>query len=90
MLDLGFSPHSRNGCGEQPLHTAAYAGNAAVVRLLIVPRATRAVCASGRTRLTLRVTLRGSYSDSSRAADEARLCRLKEIRIIRKLESSIA
>ena len=35
MLDLGFSPHARNGSGEQPLHTAAYHGNAAVVRLLL-------------------------------------------------------
>lgn len=35
MLDLGFSPDDRNGSGEQPLHTAAYAGNAEVVRLLI-------------------------------------------------------
>jgi Ankyrin repeats (many copies) len=35
MLDLGFSPGDRNGFGEQPLHTAAYHGNAEVVRLLI-------------------------------------------------------
>jgi ankyrin repeat protein len=35
MLDLGFSPGDRNGLGEQPLHTAAYHGNAEVVRLLI-------------------------------------------------------
>ena len=35
MLDLGFSPGDRNGFGEQPLHTAAYYGNAEVVRLLI-------------------------------------------------------
>jgi ankyrin repeat protein len=35
MLDLGFSPGDRNGSGEQPLHTAAYYGNAEVVRLLI-------------------------------------------------------
>jgi ankyrin repeat protein len=35
MLDLGFSPHARNGSGEQPLHSAAYHGNAAVVRLLL-------------------------------------------------------
>lgn len=35
MLDLGFSPHTRNGFGEQPLHTAAYHGNAAMVRLLL-------------------------------------------------------
>jgi ankyrin repeat protein len=35
MLDLGFSPGDRNGFGEQPLHTAAYCGNAEVVRLLI-------------------------------------------------------
>lgn len=35
MLDLGFSPNARNGFGEQPLHSAAYQGNAAVVRLLL-------------------------------------------------------
>jgi ankyrin repeat protein len=35
LLEFGFSPHARNGLGEQPLHTAAYQGNAAVVRLLI-------------------------------------------------------
>jgi ankyrin repeat protein len=35
MLDLGFSPDARNGFGEQPLHAAAYAGNADTVRLLI-------------------------------------------------------
>jgi ankyrin repeat protein len=35
MLDLGFSPHARNGFGEQPLHTAAYFGNAEAVRLLL-------------------------------------------------------
>lgn len=35
MLDLGFSPHLRNDLGEQPLHTAAYHGNPAAVRLLI-------------------------------------------------------
>lgn len=35
MLELGFSPHARNEFGEQPLHSAAYAGNADVVRLLI-------------------------------------------------------
>jgi len=34
MLDLGFSPHARR-FGEQPLHTAAYHGNAAAVRLLL-------------------------------------------------------
>jgi hypothetical protein len=34
MLDLGFSPHIRK-FDEQPLHTAAYHGNAAVVRLLL-------------------------------------------------------
>jgi ankyrin repeat protein len=34
MLDLGFSPHVRR-YGDQPLHTAAYAGNAEVVRLLL-------------------------------------------------------
>jgi ankyrin repeat protein len=34
MLDLGFSPHARQ-FGEQPLHTAAYCGNAAGVRLLL-------------------------------------------------------
>jgi len=35
MLALGFSPDARNGLGEQPLHSAAYFGNADVVRLLI-------------------------------------------------------
>ncbi len=35
MLDLGFSPHARNDLGEEPLHSAAYCGNAAVVRLLL-------------------------------------------------------
>ena len=35
MLDLGFSPHARAELGEQPLHSAAYAGNAAVVRQLL-------------------------------------------------------
>jgi ankyrin repeat protein len=35
MLDLGFSPDARDGSGEQPLHAAAYAGNADMVRLLI-------------------------------------------------------
>jgi Ankyrin repeats (many copies) len=35
MLDLGFPPDARNGFGEQPLHRAAYLGNAAVVRLLL-------------------------------------------------------
>jgi ankyrin repeat protein len=35
MLDLGFSPAARNDLGEQPLHTAAYFGNAPVVRLLL-------------------------------------------------------
>lgn len=35
MLDLGFPPDHRNGLGEQPLHTAAYFGNAAAVRLLV-------------------------------------------------------
>ena len=35
MLDLGFSSGARNGFGEQPLHSAAYAGNADMVRLLI-------------------------------------------------------
>jgi ankyrin repeat protein len=34
MLDLGFSPHARK-FGEQPLHAAAYHGNAAVVGLLL-------------------------------------------------------
>lgn len=35
LLDLGFPPDARNGFGEQPLHTAAYRGNAAVARLLL-------------------------------------------------------
>jgi|GEM_PF-192633 len=35
MLDLGFTPDTRNGFGEQPLHTASYAGNAEAVRLLL-------------------------------------------------------
>ena len=35
MLDLSFSPHARNDFGEQPLHSAAYCGNAAVARLLL-------------------------------------------------------
>jgi hypothetical protein len=35
MLDLGFSPHARNELGEHALHSAAYHGNAAVVRLLL-------------------------------------------------------
>ncbi len=35
MLDLGFSPHARNGFGEQPLHGAAYSGNAAAVGVLL-------------------------------------------------------
>ncbi|MHB1931347.1 MAG: ankyrin repeat domain-containing protein, partial [Acidimicrobiales bacterium] len=35
MLDLGFSPGARDDSGEQPLHAAAYAGNADAVRLLI-------------------------------------------------------
>jgi ankyrin repeat protein len=39
MCDLGFSPHARKthdfGWGEQPLHTAAYAGNVGVVRVLL-------------------------------------------------------
>jgi ankyrin repeat protein len=35
MLDLGFSPLARNQLGEQPLHTAAYNGNAAVTQLLL-------------------------------------------------------
>jgi ankyrin repeat protein len=35
VLDLGFSVHDRNDFGEQALHTAAYAGNAPVVRLLL-------------------------------------------------------
>ncbi|HKN97311.1 MAG TPA: nuclear transport factor 2 family protein, partial [Pseudonocardiaceae bacterium] len=33
--ELGFSPAVRNELGEQPLHTAAYLGNAAVVRQLL-------------------------------------------------------
>jgi hypothetical protein len=35
LLHLGFPPDARNRSGEQPLHTAAYLGNAAVVRLLL-------------------------------------------------------
>jgi ankyrin repeat protein len=35
MLDLGFSPHARNGFGEQALHWAAHVGNVGMVRLLI-------------------------------------------------------
>jgi hypothetical protein len=35
MLDLGFSTLDRNDFGEVPLHSAAYAGNADVVRLLL-------------------------------------------------------
>jgi ankyrin repeat protein len=34
MLGHGFSPHTRN-FGEQPLHNAAYYGNAGVVRVLL-------------------------------------------------------
>ena len=33
MLELGFSPHARNDLGEQPLHSAADMGTAAVGRL---------------------------------------------------------
>lgn len=40
MVDLGFSPHARNGFGEQPLHSAAYQGNAAVIRVLLNAGAT--------------------------------------------------
>ena len=35
MLRLGFTPHSRNGLGEQPLHAASYTGNAEAVQLLL-------------------------------------------------------
>jgi ankyrin repeat protein len=35
MLDLGFPNDARTDSGEQPLHSAAYHGNAAVVRLLL-------------------------------------------------------
>jgi ankyrin repeat protein len=35
MLDLGFSTDDRSVTGDRPLHSAAYAGNAQVVRLLI-------------------------------------------------------
>jgi Ankyrin repeats (many copies) len=35
MLELGFSPDASNDSGGQPLHMAAYCGNAAVVRLLL-------------------------------------------------------
>ena len=35
MLSLGFSPRTRNGFGEQPLHTAAFNGKVETVRLLL-------------------------------------------------------
>jgi len=35
MLDLGFPANVRNDSGEQPLHAAAYAGNAEAVRHLL-------------------------------------------------------
>lgn len=35
MLELGFDVADRNGLGEQPLHSAAYRGNADVVQLLL-------------------------------------------------------
>jgi hypothetical protein len=35
LLDLGFPADARNDSGEQSLHSAAYSGNAAVVRLLL-------------------------------------------------------
>lgn len=35
MLDVGFPHDARNELGEQPLHTAAYWGNAPVVRVLL-------------------------------------------------------
>ena len=35
LLDLGFSTRVRNSLGEQPLHSAAYQGNANVVRVLL-------------------------------------------------------
>ena len=35
LLDLGFPPGGREGLGEAPLHSVAYAGNAAGVRLLL-------------------------------------------------------
>jgi ankyrin repeat protein len=35
MLELGFMPDARNGLGEQPLRSAAFAGNAEAVRLLL-------------------------------------------------------
>ena len=35
LLEVGFSPQVRNELGEQPLHTAAYAGNAEAVRYLL-------------------------------------------------------
>jgi ankyrin repeat protein len=35
MLELGFSPHTRNSFGETPLHLAAAAGDADTVRVLL-------------------------------------------------------
>lgn len=35
MLDLGFSTDERNGLGERPLHSAAYAGKSDVIRILL-------------------------------------------------------
>lgn len=35
MLELGFSPQARNTLGETPLHSAAFAGDAETVRLLL-------------------------------------------------------
>jgi ankyrin repeat protein len=35
MLDLGLSPHTRNGLGETALHTAAYMGSVEAIQILL-------------------------------------------------------